>query len=72
MKDLGKWQIVSFISRGIAMAIGVAQCFVIAAVLTKAEWGIVQLAISIGGALGIYQNLGLASASTREISATKK
>jgi len=54
------------------MAIGLVQGFVIAAVLTKAEWGIVQLAVSIGGALGIYQHLGLASASTREISAAKK
>jgi O-antigen/teichoic acid export membrane protein len=72
MKELGKWQIISFISRGTAMAIGLVQGFVIAAVLTKAEWGIVQLAVSIGSALGIYQHLGLASASTREISSAKK
>ena len=72
MKELGKWQVISFISRMVAMGIGLVQGFVIAAVLTKAEWGIVQLAISIGGALGIYQNLGLASASTREISSAEK
>jgi O-antigen/teichoic acid export membrane protein len=72
MKELGKWQVISFISRGIAMGIGMVQGFVIAAVLTKAEWGIVQLAVSIGGALGIYQHLGLASASTREISSAEK
>ena len=54
------------------MAIGLVQGFVIAAVLTKAEWGVVQLAVSIGSALGIYQHLGLASASTREISSAKK
>lgn len=72
MKELGKWQIFSFISRGIAMAIGLVQGFIIAAVLTKNEWGIVQIAVSIGGALGIYQHLGLASASTREISSAKK
>lgn len=72
MKELGKWQIISFASRMVAMAIGLIQGFVIAAILTKAEWGIVQLAVSIGGALGIYQHLGLASASTREISSAKK
>ena len=71
MKELGKWQIISFISRSVAMAIGMVQGFVIAAILTKAEWGLVQLAVSIGSALGIYQHLGLASASTREISSAK-
>jgi O-antigen/teichoic acid export membrane protein len=72
MKELGRWQVISFISRSVAMAIGLVQGFVIAAILTKAEWGITQLAVSIGGALGIYQHLGLASASTREISSAKK
>ncbi len=45
------------------------QGFVIIRLLTPNEWGLVQLATSIGGALGIYQHLGLASASTREIAA---
>jgi len=71
MRDITKWQIVSFISRGMAMAFGLVQSFVILRILTQAQWGIVQLAISIGGALGIYQQLGLASASTREISSAK-
>ncbi len=68
MKELGKWQIISFASRSLAMLLGLVQTFVIIRVLSVGEWGIVQLAISIGGALGIYQHLGLASASTREIS----
>lgn len=71
MKDLGKWQFISFLSRGMAMALGIFQSFIIIRILTVNEWGIVQLAVSIGGALGIYQHLGLASASTREISASK-
>lgn len=71
MKSLFKWQIISFLSRGMAMIIGLLQSFIILRILTQAEWGIVQLALSIGGALGIYQNLGLASASTREIAACK-
>jgi O-antigen/teichoic acid export membrane protein len=71
MKDLGKWQIISFISRAMAMVLGLVQSFVIIRLLSVSEWGIVQLATSIGGALGIYQHLGLASASTREISSAK-
>lgn len=71
MKELGKWQIISFVSRMVAMLLGLVQTFVIIRVLTVGEWGIVQLAISIGGALGIYQHLGLASASTREISSAE-
>jgi len=62
---------VSFLSRGMATLIGIAQSFVIIRLLTQSEWGLVQLAVSIGGALGIYQHLGLASASTREVSASE-
>lgn len=71
MKDLTKWQIISFMSRGVAMAFGLVQSFVIVRILTVGEWGIVQIAASIGGAFGIYQHLGLASGSTREISSAK-
>ncbi|MFZ2664552.1 MAG: oligosaccharide flippase family protein, partial [Patescibacteria group bacterium] len=72
MKDLGKWQVVSMIAQGLAMLSGMIQTFVIIRILSVGEWGIVQLAISIGGALGIYQHLGLVSASTREISSVEK
>ncbi|MBW6441655.1 oligosaccharide flippase family protein [Patescibacteria group bacterium] len=72
MKDLGKWQIISMISQGIAMLLGIVETFVVIRILSVNEWGLVQLAISIGGALGIYQHLGLVSASTREISSAKK
>ena len=71
MRDLVKWQFVSFVSRMLAMALGIVQTFVIIRILTVGEWGLVQLAVSIGGALGIYQHLGLASASTREISSAE-
>jgi O-antigen/teichoic acid export membrane protein len=71
MKELGKWQIISFLSRGMAMFLGLVQSFVIIRILTVSEWGLIQLGVSIGGALGIYQHLGLASASTREISSAK-
>lgn len=69
--NLIKWQIISFVSRGIAMCLGIVQSFFIVRLLTVGEWGLVQIAVSIGGALGIYQHLGLSSGSTREISAAK-
>ncbi len=71
MKPLVKLQAFSLMSRMVAMLLGLVQTFVIVRVLSVEEWGIVQLAVSIGGAFGIYQHLGLASGSTREISATK-
>ncbi len=70
-ESLSKWQLVSLLSRGFAMSIGILQSFFIVRMLTVGEWGLIQIAISIGGALGIYQHLGLASGSTREISQAK-
>lgn len=72
MKDLGKWQVISLIAQITAMVLGMVETFVVIRILTVSEWGLVQLAVSIGGALGIYQHLGLVSASTREISSAKK
>ena len=71
MKSLLKWQAISFISRGLAMAVGIVQSIVIVRILSVGEYGLITLATSIGGAFGIYQHLGLASGSTREISSAK-
>lgn len=71
MKDLGKWQIISFVSRMTAMAVGILQSYFILRILSVAEWGTIRIALSLGSALGIYQHLGLAGASTREISGAK-
>lgn len=70
-ESLSKWQLISLMSRGFAMAIGVLQSFFIVRLLTVGEWGLIQIAVSVGGALGIYQHLGLASGSTKEISQAK-
>ncbi len=71
MKSLTAWQFVSFVSRGVANVIGLVQTFIFVRILTVSEYGLVQLAAAVGGALGIYQHLGLASGSTREISSAK-
>jgi len=72
MRSLEKWQIISFMSRAVAMGFGIIQSFVILRILSVGEWGLVQLVVSVGSALGIYQHLGLASASNREIAAAEK
>jgi len=72
MRSLEKWQIISFMSRSVAMGFGIIQSFIILRILSVGEWGLVQLVVSIGSALGIYQHLGLASASNREIAASEK
>lgn len=72
MRSLEKWQIISFMSRIVAMGFGIVQSFIILRILSVGEWGLVQLVVSVGSALGIYQHLGLASASNREIAAAEK
>lgn len=71
MRNLTGWQVISFASRGVANVIGLVQTFIFVRILTVSEYGLVQLAAAVGGALGIYQHLGLASGSTREISSAK-
>lgn len=68
-KELIKWQAISFISRGAAMALGIVQSIVIVRILSVSEYGLINIALAVGAAFGIYQHLGLASGSTREISA---
>ncbi len=70
-RSLVLWQIVSLISRGLAMALGIAQSIVLVRILSVSEWGLKDIALSVGGALGIYQHLGLSSGSVREIASAK-
>lgn len=53
------------------MVIGMVQSYIILRLLSVEQWGTIRTALSLGSALGIYQNLGLAGASTREISGAK-
>lgn len=71
IKDLGRWQIFSFISRILAMIPGWIQSFIFIGLLSRSGWGTVKHAVAIGASVGILQHLGLASTSTREISNAK-
>lgn len=63
------WSIISILSRFGATAVGIVQSFIIVKLLTQDEYGLMGIAMGIGASLGVYQNLGISSGSTREIAA---
>lgn len=65
------WSIISIISRFGAVGIGLIQSLIIIKILSVEEYGVVGLVGSIASIVGVYQNLGISSGSTREIAATK-
>ena len=69
--NLEKLQILSLASRLSAMFVGLLQSFFLFRLFSVHDYGVVQKAVAVGSALGIYQHLGLASGSTREIAASK-
>lgn len=71
MSDLVKWQFWSLVSRFIAVAAGIVQGVFVVRFLSPADYGLVGIVASVGSVVGVWEHLGLASGSTREISATK-
>lgn len=71
MRSIGFLQIISFISRILAMLVGIFQSLIIVNILTTGEYGLIGLVTSMAGIAGIAQHLGLASSSTKEISGAK-
>src|SRR3989344_4061040 len=66
-----KWTIVSIASRFLAVGIGMVQSIIIAKLLTVEAYGLLNIVMGIGASLGVYQNLGISSGSTREIAGAK-
>jgi len=71
VKSIKFLQLVSFLSRITAMFVGIFQSLLIVNILSTSEFGLIGLVASIAGVVGIAQHLGLASSSTKEISAAK-
>jgi len=65
------WSSISIISRFSAVAIGLIQSIIIVKIMTVADYGLVGLVTAIAAIVGVYQNLGISSGSTREIAASK-
>jgi len=66
-----KWQSISFLSRLVAMIIGIIQSIYIVNFLSQSDYGSVQVVLGIASIVGASQAFGLTSGSTREISGAK-
>lgn len=66
-----KWQSISFISRLLALVIGVVQGSLIVRILSISEWGSIQVILAASAIIGSSQALGLTSGTTREIVGAK-
>lgn len=69
--SLMQLQFFSFISRIIAMLLGIVQSLMIVNILSVSEFGVIGLVSAIAGIVGMTQHLGLAASSTKEISKAK-
>ena len=72
MTNIGRWQVISIISRLMALILGVVQSIVITRILTVAEFGIIGIVGAVGAMFGIAQHFGLASGTTKKISYSPK
>jgi len=67
-KDLLKWQSISLVSRFFSVGVGIVQSVILTRwVLTVEEFGLIGIISAVGASLGVYQHLGLASGTTREL-----
>ena len=67
-KDLLKWQAISLASRFFSVGVGIVQSVILTRwVLTVEEFGLIGIISAVGASLGVYQHLGLASGTTREL-----
>ncbi len=63
------WPIISIGSRLSATLIGLVQSIIIVKILSVSDYGLWGTITGIGASVGVYQNLGISSGSTREIAA---
>lgn len=65
--NLAKTQLLSLATKAITTFLGIAQSFFIVHFLTKAEFGLAGLVVSIGSVIGVTQHLGVVDGAIREI-----
>ncbi|MCX6784075.1 MAG: oligosaccharide flippase family protein [candidate division WWE3 bacterium] len=67
-KDLLKWQSISVASRFFSVGVGIAQSIILTRwILSVEEFGLIGVIGAVGAMLGVFQHLGLASGTTREL-----
>ena len=69
--DLGKTQFFSITTKAITTALGIIQSILIIRLLSRGEYGLAGLVMSIGGLIGVSQNLGIVDGAIREIAILK-
>lgn len=65
--NLARIQLLSVATKAVTTVLGVVQSIIIIQVLSKTEYGIVGLVMSIGGLIGVSQHLGIVDGAIREI-----
>lgn len=69
--NLGRIQAFSLITKAVTTALGIVQSFIVIKLLTRGEYGLVGLVMSIGGLIGVSQHLGIVDGAIREIAVLK-
>lgn len=69
--DLAKTQLLSLVTKGITTAFGIVQSVLVVRLLSRGEFGLVGLVMSIGGVIGVSQHLGIVDGAIREIAVLK-
>lgn len=69
--DLARTQFLSLATKAATLVLGLAQSVIVIRLLSKGEFGITGLVMSIGGLIGVTQNLGIVDGAIREIAVLK-
>lgn len=62
----------SLVTKAITMSLGMAQVVLVVRLLSRAEYGLVGLVMSIGSLIGVSQHLGIVDGAIREIAVRHK
>jgi O-antigen/teichoic acid export membrane protein len=69
--NLARIQFLSVATKAVTTVLGLVQSIIIIQILSKGEYGIVGLVLSIGGLIGVSQHLGIVDGAIREIAVRK-
>lgn len=69
--NLARIQFLSVATKAVTTVLGLVQSIIVIQVLSKGEYGIVGLVMSIGGLIGVSQHLGIVDGAIREIAVRK-
>lgn len=69
--NLARIQFLSVATKAVTTVLGLIQSIIVIQILSKGEYGIVGLVMSIGGLIGVSQHLGIVDGAIREIAVRK-